>query len=614
MANSINFVEKVPAAKLLSSHLFLNINDDMDIFAVILICTCEMRSQPPTPIHDITFTLATLRDILRNPDAHQQSTYLNLIRYSIKMKWPILVILAATLNETVIDYCWILWLLISVELITIPDEIVTFEELTQYVITYAVRKNYVQILHQSFEIFYPNSKFTLLTKFLSESCRYHFTSETSVLLMDFLYELDEGTVSITNSIDWTNEEYLLFVTTLLIEHVKTSFDSMEHCQQSLEAICASGIGNYIKSIDFCTITAINQIIRFTNVRLNIDEMIRRIPSEIGEYAIGSDSNDTENIQSTYLQNEYIRINDELISKKLFSNAIEMANLLNLSKDSIIYAQWIHQYETEQYFDFEKCDRLTAEHSISPLVLIKFFLFVADKLNYTDVNKYAVLMNILNAIKKHHLHKNEGIQRDRIEYEMYKCLLKNDQCINDIEMYNSEYFETIMMFERGVLYKTFLDLKDLAGVDQLTVVAKEQFKKSEIDRLDELMNRLLEQGDIVQALRVQGIFNHRTIDLHYLVFCMALAENLASLFDLSTEQKQMLNDGLKNAASKFNRRTLRLRRLNTSCSASTSSSPVTKTSYLDSMEPTRIDFEDVPAGEKQDVLEAIQVRIEFLFFR
>lgn len=168
MANSINYVEKVPAAKLLSSHLFLNINDDMDIFAVILICTCEMRSQPSTPIQETTFTLATLRDILRNPDAHQQSTYLNLIRYSIKMKWPILVILAATLNETVIDYCWILWLLISVELNTIPDEIITFEDLTQYVITYAVRKNYVQILHQSFEIFYPSSKFTLLTKFLSE--------------------------------------------------------------------------------------------------------------------------------------------------------------------------------------------------------------------------------------------------------------------------------------------------------------------------------------------------------------------------------------------------------------------------------------------------------------
>lgn len=55
-----------------------------------------------------------------------------------------------------------------------------------------------------------------------------------------------------------------------------------------------------------------------------------------------------------------------------------------------------------------------------------------------------------------------------------------------------------------------------------------------------------------------MFNYRTLDLHYLVFGMALAEGLATLYDLTTEQKQMLNESLKTAASKFNRRTLRLR--------------------------------------------------------
>lgn len=60
-----------------------------------------------------------------------------------------------------------------------------------------------------------------------------------------------------------------------------------------------------------------------------------------------------------------------------------------------------------------------------------------------------------------------------------------------------------------------------------------------------------------------MFNHRTLDLHYLVFCMALAEGLASLYELSVEQKQMLNESAKSAASKFNRRTLRLARLSQS---------------------------------------------------
>lgn len=596
MSNSTNLVEKLPNTKLLSSHLFLNINDDMDIFAVILICTCETKLN-----HEPTFSINILKDILKAPDTHQPSTYLNLIRYAFKMKWPILTVLAATVHKPFTVFCWIIWLMISIELNSVPNEFQTFAELIQYTITYAVQQNYVRTLHQSFEIFYPASKFTLFTKFLSDTSRYHFTSETSTLLMDFFYELDEGTVSINDLVQWSNEDMLIFITTLLIEYVKTSFDSMEHCQQLLDTICASGIGKHIDSIDFCTVADINRIVRFTKIRLNIDEMIRRMPA-IDDDALNGD--DDDEMAQTHLQNEYIRICDELVAEKAFTSAIDLANLLGLSKDSVLFEQWIHLFGTDDNFDLDECDRGIAQHQISPLVLINFLLYVSGKLNYTDVKKYFVLKKVLNAIKKHHLYSNDGIQRDRVEYDMYKCLLKSETRIDEIEMYNSEYYETIMMAERGVLYKSFLDLKDLAGVDQLTVVARDELPKHESERLDQLMNHLLEQGDIVQALRLQGIFNHRTVDLHYLVFCMALAENLASLYDLSAEQKQMLNNGLKQAASKFNRRTLRLKRLN-SCSTSTSSSPVSKI-YFDSVEPTRVDFEEIPPGEKQDILEAIQV--------
>lgn len=43
--------------------------------------------------------------------------------------------------------------------------------------------------------------------------------------------------------------------------------------------------------------------------------------------------------------------------------------------------------------------------------------------------------------------------------------------------------------------------------------------------------------------------------------MALAEGLATLYDLSGEQRKMLIDGVKSAASQFNRRTLQSARLN-----------------------------------------------------
>lgn len=238
ISTSMNYMERVPPTKLLSCQQFLNINDDMDIFAVILICTCETQSSQEPELN-----LNTIREFMKNPDVYQPCTHLNLIQYAFKMRWPILCVLAATVNATVVDYCWIIWLIISTELPSIPMEIETYAELAQYIITQTVQGNYVRTLNQSFEIFYPNSKFALFTSFLSKTSSYHFRTETSALLTEFLYELDEGMVSINSLVPLANDEMLRFITSLLVAYVKRSFDSMEHSQQLLDTISASEISN-----------------------------------------------------------------------------------------------------------------------------------------------------------------------------------------------------------------------------------------------------------------------------------------------------------------------------------------------------------------------------------
>lgn len=120
MSNSSNYLEKLPPTKLLTCQQFLNINDDMDIFAVILICTCEVQL-PNEP----QLNLSLLRELMKSPDIYQPSTALNLVRYAFKMDWPILLVVAATVNDSIIDYCWIIWLIICTELTAIPEEIET---------------------------------------------------------------------------------------------------------------------------------------------------------------------------------------------------------------------------------------------------------------------------------------------------------------------------------------------------------------------------------------------------------------------------------------------------------------------------------------------------------
>lgn len=101
-----------------------------------------------------------------------------------------------------------------------------------------------------------------------------------------------------------------------------------------------------------------------------------------------------------------------------------------------------------------------------------------------------------------------------------------------------------------------------------------------------------------------MFNHRPLDLHYLVFCMALAEGLATLYDLTYEQRQMLTDDAKSAASRFNRRTLNKNQLSSPSSKITQPPPQSNNESLD-VSTAIFEFEEIPSREKQNVLEALQ---------
>lgn len=56
-----------------------------------------------------------------------------------------------------------------------------------------------------------------------------------------------------------------------------------------------------------------------------------------------------------------------------------------------------------------------------------------------------------------------------------------------------------------------------------------------------------------------MFDHAPMDLRYLVFSMAVAENPTKLYDLSQEERLFFNDDIKETANLFNKRTLRSNR-------------------------------------------------------
>lgn len=263
------------------------------------------------------------------------------------------------------------------------------------------------------------------------------------------------------------------------------------------------------------------------------------------------------LQQRQQQFEFENLLILLQETKQYDKAIELYNILNILVGNLVYTKWLN--EIDKYwpnrFDFHEYERETKEYSLAPEILTNFYLHVASLYCEPCVQKYSIMKKALDVIKANHLFPNEGFDRDNIEYEMILCYLQNDQDINDLDIYYSEYFEQILSTERCVLYKSFPELKELAGIEDLTTTSKVNLNENMKLKLANLLNQLLDDGDIIEALRLQAMFEYRTLDLHFIVFCMALAEGLTSLYNLSPDERQLLTTVDMTSITKFSKRTL-----------------------------------------------------------
>lgn len=437
---------------------------------------------------------------MKAPDQQQPATYLNLLRFAFKLKWPTLTVIATMSNDMTRDYCWAAWLIISMGMTAINGDLKTVEQLSRMLITRAVNENYARTLHQSVQIFYPESYFCLFTSYLSAISFYDFSFDVTKSMQSYLTELNQNNVTLSCLTNYHRDEMLDFTVGLLVDFVAKSFDSLEHRQLLLKSLCAAGISDYTTTIDFCTIKTISKILNFTGVQLNVRALMRT-PSVPDVNDATENNND---LNEEKLRTEYQRLIEELIAEKAFKKAMELADLLNLPKDTIVYETWVHNFETDPNYCLDLCEKEMEELSLSPLLLMNFLILVAHKLNYSDPKKYQILKKILDSIKKHHLHPSENIDRDRVEYDLIMCVLRNSRPIKSEDIYHSEYYEAVLVAERNVLYKSFVNLKQTSGVDELSVLNREPLSSYELGRLEELTNKILDKGDIVQALRLQVI--------------------------------------------------------------------------------------------------------------
>lgn len=361
---------------------------------------------------------------------------------------------------------------------------------------------------------------------------------------------------------------------LLLLQLQANFDCSMQQQKFLDCICRSDVGDICDLLDFCLLHRIFCVAApwLRKLGIEYEQLVRRDSAE------------------------YKRLVDALTEAKAYEEALQLATLLQLPLADIVYAKWMAELETGKLRRHEEYELEIAQHALPPDILVNFLLQAAgqqpEQLQQLQ-RRYELLQSALGVIKQHHLFPNECFDRDQIEYDMVMCYLQLEpQQADSLPIYHSEYFEQIMRQERCVLYKSFSELKELAGIDDLSVANKSRLSDEMVERLNELLNLLLDEGDIVEALRLQELFEFRPNDLRFIVFAMALAEGMTSCVNLSSKERQLLNDIEKSTFPKFNRLTLNQNPSGRCSSGNLSGSCST------------LEFEEIPPKEKQQTLDTL----------
>lgn len=463
---------------------------DADLFATII------RSSVDNVVgsNNELMTFDKFHELMKNPNKIQLTTNLNLLRNALRLHRPILAVLAAMnscSNEqmplNVHHYCWIAWTMTVMESYDLIDNARDLQHLSRELIEFSVINGFIRALHHGMSIFFPESNFNIFIEYLMKTKSLDFSSDSIDLLQNYFVALRNDDVELL-CLNNDKIEIQKFSAVLLVHHLQFGFDSKEYQRLMLTTLCESDI-DFSSHIDFHFIDSVLEILNFTAVEMDIALF-------------------TADAAADVKQECERQICEQLVAHHEYSKAMKAADLFNLPKDNIIYESWIWRYEIDVTFDLDRYDRESDQYSLAPEIVINFYIHVAGQLDYDNPKKYKILKKILDVIKKHHLlFPNESFDRDWIEYEMVLSFLKSPLDIHEVdELYYSVYFETIMSKERYVLYKSFLDLKEMAGVEELTVSNKVPLSDSETEKLNSIMNRLLDDGDIVQALRIQVIFS------------------------------------------------------------------------------------------------------------
>uniref|UniRef100_A0A182Q242 Spatacsin C-terminal domain-containing protein n=1 Tax=Anopheles farauti TaxID=69004 RepID=A0A182Q242_9DIPT len=604
---------------------FLSERYDTDLVSTVLLCSNEPNPyatgdpSQPQPSFDFESFKKFVLQTTTTPGTAQRHpcTFQNLLDRAIRTRWPLLALLAGDVCPEASEarrYCWIVWAMLAGEypyreklLAEEKPSAVRPQHERSFVcglVEHLVRSGRLCTLASSLAVFYPDSGWHHLACYLSVTDDVLFDADRAAQLLTAFLAHSAAAGEECFLLRIPKYEMFNFCARLLMIHLDRRA-SMHHQLLLLQSYVRCDFRCFlVPGLDFERMLRMCEIVRHTGVPIDF----------LALHQCSGTAGSREQQQRLYET-----LCEQLVAKKCHEAAIAVADEAGLPRDSIIFEHWVSGFETSGSVGaFERYRTESARYGLGPELRISFFTHIANRLEYGDRQRYDLLRCALDLIREHNLYPSETFDRDRLEYELALSYIRcTDARPESLELYCSPYWcqTTAQQTQHpttataAILYHTFLELKEVAGIDDLTLSNVPLAQTEERLRLDALINRLLDCGDIVQALRYQAIFEQRPLDLHFIVFCMALAEGLVSLYNLSKEERMLLNEDSARSTGRFQRRTLRISRV--SQSSQIGGSPMKSggqtTTQLDSSDTSTTatsDFEELPSRERQDIFEAI----------
>lgn len=588
---------------------FLSERYDTDLVSTILLCSNESNPYTATASQQpFDFDAFKRLALHRHVPQRYPHTYQNLLDRAIRSGWPLLALLAGDVCPEGSEsrrYCWIVWAMLAGEYpyrekLSEESERPPERAFVCGLVEHLVRTARLCTLASSLAVFYPDSGWYHLAAYLA-------------LTENVLFDADRAAELLTNflarSATAGDECFLLhipkyemfnFCARLLMIHLDRR-TSMHHQLLLLQSYVRCDFRCFlVAGMDFERMLKMCEIVRHCEVTIDFLTL----------YECCSGGGKEQQLAL------YESLCEQLVAKKHHEAAIALADEARLPRESIIFEHWVSGFEANgRIGPFDRYRVESERYALGPELRISFFTHIANRLEYGDRQRYDLLRCALELIREHGLYPSETFDRDRLEYELALSYIR---CTEEhLDLYCSQYWcnnqQQHSPSTAAILYHTFLELKEVAGIDDLTLSNVPLAQPEERLRLDALINRLLDCGDIVQALRYQAIFEQRPVDLHFIVFCMALAEGLVSLYNLSKEERMLLNEDSARSSGRFQRRTLRFSRVSQSSQigGSPMKSGQAQLDTSDASTTAMSDFEEVPSRDKQDIFEAISVSIPVL---